>query len=277
MKLVYNTELRHTPFYTFKLYTDKTEYKKISGHRFVKLVSQDMYNNDIELIMDFFGLMPFVENDYMKCGKFLEEPLIKWFGNQYDLEDVRGGFGFGDLEHGNDDFHFIRDMMFTKDGTEYLGEIKTFYNKKKIGLDTNPFPEPHITWWLQTRLMAELLDFPAHIFYYHVDGVTKNAVLKGRNYTIKPKYAFMSDVIRPSTTPEKEIEGLGLRCSTFQELMDYALERREELLTRYRDENGEFYYAEVPVTYNWWNHNNHVEKFIELLQENQIQVEKEKF
>ena len=265
------------PKYCFKVYTDLTEFSKISGHRFVSLVDyKNYYENDLSTLLQFIKRSPFIKNDYMIVGERLEFPVVKASEKQFGLEDIEHGFGFEDLDNGNDNFHFIRDLMFKQDGEDYVGEVKTFFNKKKINLsDTNPIPEPHITWWLQTRLECEILGLKGRIFYYYVTPTTKQAILKNRPITVKPKYLFMSDVIEPTKNKEEVIETYfsELGFTTFQEVMDYALMRREELMDNYyEDDKGKFYYVEVPIKNVWYGKQNHVEEFLETIS-NQIKVE----
>lgn len=271
------TNGRNYPEYNFKVYTDITDFGKISGHRFVSLVDYDSpYENDLSMLLQFIGRSPFIENDYMKVGSALELSIIKASERQFGISNVKHGFGFEDLKNGTDDFHFIRDLMFEENGQSMIGEVKTFYNKNKIGLsDDNPLPKPHISWWLQTRLEVEILNKPARIFYYYVTPTTKNAVLKGRPITIKPKYLFMSDVIEPTEEKEEVIESYfsELGFTRFSELMEYALYRQEDLMDNYyEDQKGCFYYVKVPIKAPWYGSKNHVEQFLEDIS-TQIKVE----
>jgi len=245
------------PVFHFKVYTDIREFKKISGHRFVSLVDhKNPFQNDLSTLLQFIGRSPYFENDYTKCGNALEYPVVKASERKFGLEEIEHGFSFEDLENGTDDFHFIRDLMYVEDGKSHIGEVKTFYNKKKIGLSkTNPVPEPHISWWLQTRLEAEILDKPARIFYYYVEPVIKNAILKNRPVTIKEKHLFMSDVIEPTDGEEEVVTSYFTEFgfTKFKELMDYANERRDEMFNNYyEDEGGTFYYVVVEIKQPWY-------------------------
>lgn len=256
------------PVYHFKVYTDIVEYGKISGHRFVNLVDyKNPYENDLAMLLQFIGRAPFLENKYMVVGKALELPIVKMAEEIYGLENVEHGFSYEDLDNGTDDFHFIRDLMFDKDGERYIGEVKTFSNKKKIGLSKeNPLPEPHISWWLQTRLECEVLNKKGQIFYYYVTKTMMNAILKGRPYTLKHKYLFASDPIIPTKEKEPVIQDYfgELGIETFDGLMNYAKDRRDELMENYyQDEKGNFYYVSVPIKDHWYSKQNHVERDLE--------------
>ncbi len=261
---------RDFPEYHFKVYTDITGFAKISGHRFVSLVDhKSVYENDLSTLLQFLGRAPFIENDFMKVGSALEIPVIKASETQFGLERAYYNFGFEDLDNGNENFHFIRDMMFEEDGKSYIGEVKTFYNKKKVNLsDENPLPKPHMSWWLQTRLETSILKKPAKIFFYYVTPTTKQAVLKGRTFTIKPKYLFMSDVIGDVDEDTEEdiikeyYEDFGF--TTFNDLINYALMRREDMMDEYyTDDKGNYYYVKVPLKTAWYGKLNHVEQYLE--------------
>lgn len=265
-KIVYDHEIDHSigfPKYRFKVYTDLTEINRISGHRFVKLVTDEMFNNDLAVLLQFLGAYPYIENEYMKCGKALEDPLIDFATNAYGFENVKT-FSYEDLENGTDDFYFIRDMEYEWKNKQYTGEVKTFYNKKKVDMDKTIIPQPHFSWWLQLRLELEILKDVGdvgNIIFYYVDKPTKKAILNGRDYTIKHKHLFVSDDIVkvPNDEPEEMIiENTNGKFTTFGELMEYAKERRDELMTMYEDEEGTFYYAEVPTKYVFWKKFDHV-------------------
>lgn len=258
---------QYYPIYHFKVYTPQKGFAKISGHRFVNLVDyKNVYQNDLSTLLGFIGKAPFIENDYMKVGNALEIPIAKaseeWFG----LENVKYDFGFDDLKNGTADYHFIRDMMYEKDGETFIGEIKTFYNRKKVNLSDGVYPKPHISWWLQTRLECEILNLKGRIFFYYVTKGEKQKVLDGKAVAIKPKYLYQSEIIIPHNEYEPTIaehfDELGF--STFGELMAYAEMRKEELADEYyEDEQGGFYYVQVPVKDAWWGNKDPVEKYID--------------
>lgn len=261
------------PVYGFKVYTNVDSFAKISGHRFVNLITTDDYfNNDLQTLLGFLKLQPPIESPYITCGNELEQPVIDKVTELYGLSDVET-FGFEDLENGTEDFHFIRDLEFTdENGERVTGEVKTFYNKKKLTGWENIVPDPHVSWWLQLRLELEILKpvgGKGRIFYYFVDKPTMNAVLAGRPYTIKPKNLFASDYIvkrhEDDRDPfiEKHFGYHGIY--TFGDLKRQAFLKRDELAQRYvDDETGEyFYYVQVPITYPWYEKSNHVENFIE--------------
>lgn len=259
------------PVYRFKIYTDIEEFLRISGHRFVSLVlDNDDFRNDADILLQFLSAKPFEENDYMKCGKELEQPVIDASKELYGLEDVET-FGFEDLKNGTDEFYFIRDLEYTKDGERYTGEVKTFYNKKKIGLSKdNPYPMPHITWWLQLRLELEIMKPPGgkgQIFYYFVDKPSFKEVLANRPYSIKHQNLFASEPIikypTMKTDPYIVNNFFDKGFATFRDIMDFALERKEEMSKMYKDDEGTFYYVESPIRYPHFRKFNHIKNFIE--------------
>jgi len=53
--------------------------------------------------------------------------------------------------------------------------------------------------------------------------------------------------------------------TNFQELIDYALIRREELMTLYEDSDGRYFQAHVPIKYEWSLDNTHIDKYLDNL------------
>lgn len=258
--------------YHFKIYTDAKEYAKISGHRFVNLVNHNnIFRNELDLILGFLKMQPPVESEYITAGNILEPKIVDYVANNFDVTDVKT-FSFEDLENGTDDFHFIRDLEYiNEDGQEVTGEIKTFYNRKKLKWD-GLIPEPHLTWWLQTRLELEILKEPGglgRIFYYYVTPSKRKQIVEGKEHYINPKHFFASDYIVKTRKgiPEPMIVNnfreLGLE--SFQELMDYSLLERDRLMTLYEDEDGVYYQARADIVYDWYHRSNHLEKYIEHL------------
>jgi hypothetical protein len=261
------------PQYHFKVYTDVKEYAKISGHRFVSLVDDNsFFRNDLDVILGFLKMQPPAESEYITCGNILEPKIIDFATHIYDLKDVKT-FSFEDLDNGTSDFHFIRDLEYiNENGEQVTGEVKTFYNRKKLDWHGNSLPEPHISWWLQTRLELEILKpegGKGRIFYYYVTPGSREKIVKGKDHNINPKYFFASDyIVKPKdNTPEEMIvnnfkeQGF----TTFRELMDYALIRREDLMTLYEDEEGTFYQATADIQYHWFDRYNHIENQIKEL------------
>jgi hypothetical protein len=269
---VRNNPQTNMPLYEFFVYTPADEYTKISGHRFVNLIQDDgFFTNDLNILLGFLRKQPPVDSPYIQCGNILEQPVIDFASEIYGLKDI-STFSFEDLENGNEDFHFIRDLEYTnEEGERVTGEIKTFYNKNKLSGWENIIPDPHPSWWLQTRLEVEILKpvgGKGKIFYYYVDKPTMTAILKERPYTLKPQHLFSSGYIvkHAEGEPEKYIEeNFGyLGVKSFKDLMALAKKRRDKILTRYVDDNGEFFYhVQVPILYPWYHKSNHVKKYIE--------------
>ena len=263
------------PIYNFKVYIEPQEFRKISGHRFVSLVMMDdTYRNDLQTLLGFIGRSPYIENDYMKCGRILENPIITTAEKLYGIKVTKQNFGFEDLENGTDDYHFMRDLMFEDNGEEYVGEVKTFYNKQKLNWKGNDYPEPHLSWWLQTRLECEILNKKGRIFYYYVPKTSMEKVIGGK-IDIKIKNLFQSDDIVPTDEPEPVIEEhLGhLGCQTFRDVMAFAEYRKFEMEDDYyEDDDGGYYLVSVPINDAWWGKQNHVEKYIEEIK-NYITIE----
>ena len=273
------------PFYQFKVYTDVDEYAKISGHRFVSLVNErNMFKNDLDVLLGFLKRKPFIDTDYMEAGRKLEEPVIELASRLYEMKDVKSGYSFEDLKEGTDDFHFIRDLEYTNEnGERVTGEIKTFSNKKKVEW-VGKIPKVSLDWWLQVRLEIEILKDiggKGRVFFYYVDDTLRNAVLKGRPWSLKPKNLYASDYIEkfPEGAPEDMIvENFGhLDIYSFSEVMDYALEKRDDLLTLYEDDKGKFYYAEAHISYPFFKNFNHIERDLNELSEYLNIIEKDDF
>ena len=275
VKIKYKVEARDgKPLYKFKVYTDVTEYKKISGHRFVSLVNQtSTFRNDLSTLLDFLGRQPFIDNKYMEVGRKLEQPIIDYAKEWFDMDDVVT-YSFEDLKNGTDDFYFIRDLEYTnKDGERVTGEIKTFSNKQKVKWN-GKVPEVNIDWWLQTRLEVEFtkdIGGKGRVFFYFVDKPMMNAVLKDRPYTFKVGNLYSSDYIIkeapgvPEDMIEENFDYIG--ASSFQDLLDFSLAQRDEMLTLWEDEQGTFYYVEVPLQYDFWYNFDHVKNYIEDMSE----------
>jgi len=262
------------PLYHFKVYSDVTEFAKISGHRFVSMVnSQNIFANDLQILLGFIKRQPPVVSDYIEAGNILEQPVIDLATEVYSCKDVET-FSFEDLENGTDDFHFIRDFEYTdENGERVTGEIKTFSNKKKVKWNGKQ-PIVNLDWWLQTRLEVEILKDVGgngRVFFYYVPSTMRNAVVKGRPYHLKLKDFYASEYIEkyPWGAPEPMVEHhFGDEgFSSFKDLMEYALERREEMMTRYEDEKGEFYYVTASPRYPWFNKFDHVKNFIDEVSE----------
>lgn len=257
------------PFYHFKVYSDILQYAKISGHRFVKLVNDNtLFNNDLDLILGFLKLQPPVESEYITCGNVLEPKIVSFLEENQEIKEVKT-FSFEDLENGTEDFHFIRDLEYLNEkGQSVTGEIKTFYNRNKVEWD-GLLAKPHIDWWLQTRLELEILKEEGglgRIFYYYVTPSNRKKIVEGQPHNINLKYFFQSDYIVKPKKGEKEqmIETHFFEqgFTNFQELIDYALVRREDIMTLYEDDNGLYYQAHVPIKYPWSTDNNHIDKYI---------------
>jgi hypothetical protein len=272
IKYSVDTTEQGLPFYHFKVYTDLLDYAKISGHRFVKLVNENtMYNNDLDLILGFLKLQPPVESEYITCGNILEPKIVEFLQLSEELQDVKT-FSFEDLENGTEDFHFIRDLEYTnEEGQSVTGEIKTFYNRKKLEWD-GLIPAPHIDWWLQTRLELEVLKEEGglgRIFYYYVTPSVRKKLIEGQPHDINLKYFFQSDYIVKPKKGEKEdmiaSHFFEQGFTNFQELIEYALMRREDLMTLYEDSDGRYFQAHVPIKYPWSLDNTHIDKYIENL------------
>ncbi len=268
------------PFYEFRVFTDINEINKISGHRFVKLaLKDDWMRNDLDVLLQFLSARPYIENIYTRVGKKLEPELIKLVSQYYPMSDIKTFDNYDDLKLGTEDFHFIRDLMY-KDETNdpVIGEIKTFHNKQKIGLTKkNPFPPPHISWWLQTRLELDILGDvgdKARIFYYYVDKTLREAVDEGRPYSLKTKNLYASDyIIKPEIGEEEAIikenfKDYGIK--DFETLKEFVKDERDELMTMYENNDGEtFYVCYAQITYPHYllKNFNHIENFLDEISE----------
>lgn len=272
IKYSVDTNDQGLPFYHFKIYSDILQYAKISGHRFVKLVNHDtLFNNDLDLVLGFLKLQPPVESEYITCGNILEPKIVSFLEENQEIKEVKT-FSFEDLENGTEDFHFIRDLEYmNEEGQSVTGEIKTFYNRNKLKWN-GLLAEPHIDWWLQTRLELEILKEEGglgRIFYYYVTPSNRKKIVEGQPHNINLKYFFQSDyIVKPKKGETEEMiqtHFFEQGFNNFQELIDYALIRREDLMTLYEDSDGLYYQAHVPIRYPWASDNNHIDKYIESL------------
>jgi len=283
VRIVYVKDFEYgKPLYRFKVYTPPKEFGKISGHRFVSLVNDNnIFQNDLQVLLGFIKRQPFIETDHTIVGNKLEQPIIDFVSEAYGFTDVET-FGFEDLKNGNDDFHFIRDLEYTNEnGERVTGEIKTYSNPRKVGGNIKS-PVTHLDWWLQTRLEIEVLKEEGEkgkVFYYFVDEPTRNAVLNDRAYTLKYKnLAESDDIIKYGKNEEdpyiiNNFPNQGFK--TFKQLMDYAKERRDEMDTVYEDEEGTYYYVEVPLKYPFYHKFDHVKNYLNDIKE-QIKIEEYK-
>src|ERR1019366_4140165 len=62
----------------YKVLIESTnEVKKISSHRFVKLLEGDPYGNNLSQRLDFLGITTFKGNAVTEIGKYLELPILE--------------------------------------------------------------------------------------------------------------------------------------------------------------------------------------------------------
>jgi len=245
-----------------KLYTTNKR-KRIGGHRFVALFGKNNFTNNLGLLLEFFGLKPFVANDFVTVGKELEEAVIKTQTTYYDMfEYTKGDNGnYGD-QFKDPDFTGLIDA----DDKEHmvLLEIKNYFSLKKINwvYDINKkkkIPQIPDAWYLQARLYLYLWNktYPynkrlsINLVAHYVDLKHKEKVLNFVNwYLPDPDETFVA-------AKRAEIWRLNKRNitvfpiyidDTFDVLVDLAKERADKLLTLHKDDTGEFYRVKVPYT-----------------------------
>ena len=94
--------------FLIKLSSD-TPTKPIAGHRFVDLLGKNQYVDDIDLLLDLYGIKYVPKNVYMELGQALEEPVLHYrFPDKYlmrfDYEDYKdhksGAFDLDDEDIG---------------------------------------------------------------------------------------------------------------------------------------------------------------------------------
>ena len=95
--------------FLIKLSSD-TPTKPIAGHRFVDLLGKNQYVDDIDLLLDLYGIKYVPKNVYMELGQALEEPVLHYrFPDKYlmrfDYEDYKDHkSGAFDLDEEKDKF-----------------------------------------------------------------------------------------------------------------------------------------------------------------------------
>jgi hypothetical protein len=252
-------QTQHTK-YRIKVYTTIKEYAPISGHRFVSLVSlKDASRNPLAFILQSIGRAPFEENKWTRSGKKLEPMVLDLLKNEYPFENVNT-YSFEDGVTSIDkQFTFIRDFTADMNGVPIVGEIKTYYKRDKLAVDSEGKPKIDLDWWLQLRLELDCLGDDQNTFgmlaYYYVEPKILDLLESGKTKEIEAfknkglsKEELNIAFMRPSDDLDRERELLtyfkpNYGVTTFKELKDLALQKRDELLTRYEDKGGTFYYC----------------------------------
>jgi hypothetical protein len=128
--------------------------KGLSGHRFVKLLGLDKWSTNLSILLDLYGLSPFVENPYTVAGQLLEEPIIKMVSDDYTMygfdEETRGDMFFTKYLFGEKEIPIVGLIDAHAKDLNKLLEIKTFVNPRKIEWNGGKAILPR-EWFLQAR------------------------------------------------------------------------------------------------------------------------------
>ena len=227
-----------------KLFTNQ-EPIAISGHRFVALLGENPFVNDLALFLDFLKLRKITANKYMNVGVMFEKVLLNmiWGKNTYysfEYEKYNG-----DMFPNTAGFNGLIDGLHKN--LKKIAEVKTYFNYRKLKQkyydvknqkSVKKIPREY---YLQTRFYLEILAMEKPELNIKEADVITCFIPNVDDPYIDKKYINVFKVFKSNN-------------DNFKYEMHKALAKKNQLFQKHFTKNGDMYYK-IVVKNNKTNQN----------------------